>query len=272
MPIGFSQYKVAETTTEQVAVSTSDANPHSDVVGMYSYDAAGNVTGVKIVGAADANAFNVGIAKGERLGFFFVPAGVAKGDPSWDALLNSGSSFKLEDGNGNAGNVTAGKPLTLMSVDPVTGKETAVPFLPGSHMYNSLASLNADGKSHMATTVDPVSGQVKLVFTDATGALPSGSTVAQHVAAAGVPSLHMAPTGLSLHEGNGGGQSNGGSNGIVTTSHTDHSTGIVTTTAANNTTGVTTTTTTHGKNWSRRLSRLTQLRRPPRSRHPSPRR
>ncbi len=174
MPVGFSQFRVAETTTAKMTVSSDDADAHSDVVGMYSYDKLGNITGVKIVGAADAGAFDVGIAKDERLGFFFVPGGVAAGDAGWDAMLKQGS-FKLETADGKPGNVADGKPLTLVSVD-AEGKETAVPFQPGSQMFNSLKALNADGKSHIATSLDPVTGQVKVVFTADSPAATAGTS------------------------------------------------------------------------------------------------
>ncbi len=38
MPTGFSQFKVAEDATAKMSISTTDADPQTDVVGMYSYD------------------------------------------------------------------------------------------------------------------------------------------------------------------------------------------------------------------------------------------
>ena len=165
MPLGFSDFKVAESLSAHVTVSGTDTDSLADVVGMYSYDKAGNITSVKLVGETNSPDFDVAIAKGERLGFFFVPDGLEKGSDAFEALMKGGQ-FKLVNASGEAGNVLDGKPLTLVSVD-AEGNAAEVPFAPGSQMFNSIKSLNADGKSHVTTEVDPSTGQVKLVFTDA---------------------------------------------------------------------------------------------------------
>jgi Ca2+-binding RTX toxin-like protein len=163
---GFNDLRVSEATKAHVTVD--ETGTHRDVVGMYTYNSAGQVTGVKLLEDQKGHSeMDAALAKGDRLAFFVVPDGVAKGDTKWDALFAGAGTFKMVGSTGEQANVLLSKGISLVYTDPVTGLESKVAFPAGTTMLHSLAGLNASGKSAFTTTIDAKTGDVKLVWEDA---------------------------------------------------------------------------------------------------------
>lgn len=177
-PVGFSEFKVAETQTAKVVFNGESAG-YQNALGVYTYDSEGNVTGVKILFAnaslkgsggdlkAGVSSSEFEVAKGDRLGFFVVPNGFAISKAN--AALLSGEKFVMKGLDGEPANVLTSKGLNLFAVDAKTGAETKVVSQYKDQIFHSMERLNQDKLDHVKTTLDPATGQIKIGFEDLLG-------------------------------------------------------------------------------------------------------
>jgi serralysin len=175
-PGGFNQFRVAEDYTAHVVFQGESAG-YRNALGAYTYDAEGNVTGVKILFAnaslagsggdleSGKSGIDMPLAKGERIGFFVVPNAFSQSDLNAKLVSQTEGKFQLTDEAGNSNVIDAKGGLTLSWVD-AGGTVHAITSQYGNQLFHSLVGLNQDGLDHVKTKVDTVTGQVTIGFED----------------------------------------------------------------------------------------------------------
>jgi serralysin len=175
-PGGFNQFRVAEDYTAHVVFQGESAG-YRNTLGAYTYDAEGNITGVKILFAnasligsggdleSGKSGVDMALAKGERLGFFVVPNAFSQSDLNAKLVSQTEGKFQLTDAAGNNNVIDAKGGLTLSWVD-ASGKVHAITSQYGAQVFHSLVGLNQDGLDHVKTKVDTATGQVTIGFED----------------------------------------------------------------------------------------------------------
>jgi serralysin len=163
--------KVVDDVTAHVTFDGSGAGYHN-AVGVYTYDAEGNITGTKLIyadisGAGVQGLANVdfGLKAGEHFGFFI--AANAQSQAGNAALLNNAATtYKLVDATSGApANVNAGQEFKLVAV-AADGSMTDIKTEQGTSIFTTHTSANGDGFRHAQTVVDPLNGTLSVKFED----------------------------------------------------------------------------------------------------------
>lgn len=207
--VDMGKMKAVDTVTAHVSFDGSGAGYHN-AVGMYTYDNAGNITGVKMIyadvsgnGVAHGSANpDVQINAGDHFGFF-VASNAFNQSGNAALLTAAGGSFKLVDAKtGGAANVSSGHEMNLVYV-AADGQQTVVKTEYGKSLFTTDTGDNGDGFQHAHVSVDPSTGKLSVKFEDLWGggdknfydanfSVDIGSTSAVQLAHAGVGSAHAA--------------------------------------------------------------------------------
>ncbi len=180
--VDMTNFKVTEATTAKVTFNYESAG-YKNALGVYKIAADGSINGVQILFAnaslkgsggdliSGVSSVDVGVAAGERLGFFVVPNGFSQYGMS-QLLSDKSASFKFVGADGKTGNVGGGAELKLVHVG-ANGAETVVKSAYGTSIFHSVdngkSGLNGDGINHVTATVDNLNGTVKVGFEDLKG-------------------------------------------------------------------------------------------------------
>ena len=170
--IDASKLHVSQDVTAQITYDGSGAGFHNSV-GMYTYDASGNVTGVQLVygnvsgqgvGTGPQNT-SIALHAGDHIGFFVASNAFSQGDSS-AVFGGTGGSFKLVDAStGQNANVTTGHQMSLVYVAP-NGTQTTVETQYGSSIFSSNTADNIDNFQHTHFSIDPTTGKLSVAFED----------------------------------------------------------------------------------------------------------
>ena len=180
--VDMTNFKVTEATTAKVTFNYESAG-YKNALGVYKIAADGSINGVQILFAnaslkgsggdliSGVSSVDVGVAAGERLGFFVVPNGFSQYGMS-QLLSDKSASFKFVGADGKTGNVGSGTELKLVHVG-ANGAESVVKSAYGTSIFHSAdngkSGLNGDGINHVTATVDNLNGTVKVGFEDLKG-------------------------------------------------------------------------------------------------------
>ena len=173
--VDLDKFRIGQDATATVTFLGETAG-YKNVLGVYKYDAEGNVYDVEILfenaslqGSGGSlvkgeSSVTFDVAEGDRLGFFVVPNGYAKAGMA-EVLGRDGASYKLVDTNGEPANVANGAALKLVQVD-ANGSETDINSQYGTEIFHSLQAPNQDGLVHATASVDTKAGTVDIGFED----------------------------------------------------------------------------------------------------------
>lgn len=164
-----SNIKISESVTAHVSFDGSQAG-YKNTVGMYTYDAAGNITSVKVlytnvswegaeVGSGSAD---IALKAGERVGFFVAPNAY---NHNTDILTLADGKFALVDATtGGAANVNAGHEMQLAFVG-ADGSQTVLHTQFGTSIFTTNTATNGDSYEHAHVQVSSA-GSLSIQFED----------------------------------------------------------------------------------------------------------
>ena len=156
-----------------IAFVSEDAG-YQSAVGMYKIGADGTITDVQLLyERVEKNVLTAGetmdldLSSGDTVGFFLVPNAwtIDERDAARD-LLDPSLVYELRHPNSlEAGQVGAGRPLELWSMDPITGAPRLVGSEEGTYVYHTATDANPDGAVHARVTNNP-DGTIEVSFED----------------------------------------------------------------------------------------------------------
>jgi hypothetical protein len=165
---------IHDSVSAHVHFDGSQAYYHN-TVGMYVYDAQGNVTSTQIL-FADASYrglvgspgdFNIKLREGEHIGFFVAPNAAEQGNTL--ALMQAGGTFHMVNAmNGAPANVNAGQPMQL-AYHATDGSWSNVHTQFWTALFTTNTADNIDGLQHSHVSVDTQTGQMHVAFEDMMG-------------------------------------------------------------------------------------------------------
>lgn len=189
--------KVSQINTNKVVIGqdydgkvtfTGEGAGYKNTFGVYTIDANGNISDVKILFANASlkgsggdlkvgDGVDLALKAGQKLGFFILPDGYSyKSTDGKNSINNSelfakaGGHYELRDAlTGKQGNINNG-PVNLYWVDDKSGHAILMKGAYGGDTFHSIDGaqngLNPDKFNHVKSTVDPVSGKLTVAFED----------------------------------------------------------------------------------------------------------
>ena len=192
--------KVSQINTNKIVIGqdydgkvtfTGEGAGYKNTFGVYTIDANGNISDVKILFANASlkgsggdlkagDSVDLALKAGQKLGFFILPDGYSykstdgkNSVANSELLAKSGGHYELRDAlTGKPGNINNG-PVNLYWVDDTSGKAILMKGAYGGDTFHSIDGaqngLNPDKFNHVKSTVDPVSGKLTVAFEDLKG-------------------------------------------------------------------------------------------------------
>ena len=173
--------KMAEDYTATVTFGGETAG-YKNMLGAYTYDAGGNITGVKMLFAnaslkgsggdliGGKSQAMIDVKAGEKIAFFVIPNGYEVSKNAAKIIENNpNATLIMKDKDGGPVNVLTDKDISFWVKNPANGQEFQLKSEYGTSAFHSLSNLNSDGLNHARASVDKNAGTVKIGFEDLKG-------------------------------------------------------------------------------------------------------